>query len=366
MRFAHRIFGLGLVIAALATPGLAATRFTGDRIDGVPVIDKLDVADLPSGQVGRFYFRVIDQAAGQGWYVPVLVAKGARPGKRLLLTAAIHGDELNGIDIIHRLFGELDPSQMSGTVTAIPGINAPGILNATRGFTPSEGAEALNLNRLMPGDVQGSEAGQIYAGRIWSQLFASNADLAIDLHTQSRGTRYPMYVFAETRAARHIADLLRPDVIKMDAGVKGTVENMLNAAGVGAVTLELGGPEQFDPTMVRRALAGLRNVMIDAGMISGRTELTGPAPFVGNRSVDVSLARGGYAHILVALGDKVTAGQAVATLSDPFGRVVATANAPISGQVTSLATTPIRDPGSLLVRILTWSDTEVCKADGCH
>ena len=66
------------------------------------------------------------------------------------------------------------------------------------------------------------------------------------------------------------------------------------------------------------------------------------------------------------LGDKVTAGQAVATLADPFGRVIATANAPISGQVTSLATTPIRDPGSLLVRILTWSDTEVCKADGCH
>jgi len=67
------------VLAAVASPGQGQTLLTGDRIDGVPVIEKLDVADQPAGQVSRYYFRVTDQAVGQGWYVPVMVIKGAAP-----------------------------------------------------------------------------------------------------------------------------------------------------------------------------------------------------------------------------------------------------------------------------------------------
>lgn len=339
---------------ALLTPSGAgaATVLTGDRVDGVPVIDRLDVADVPAGRISRFYFRVTDQAAGQGWYVPVLVARGARPGKRLLLTAGIHGDEMNGIDIIHRLFAELDPRAMQGIVVAIPGLNSPGILNATRGFTPGGEASGANLNRLMPGDVHADDVAAVYAGRIWSQLFTGNADAAIDMHTQSRGTVYPMYVFAETAPARRMAGLLRPDIIKLDPGVKGTVENMLNAAGVPSVTLELGGPERFEPEMVRRGLRGVRNVMMDMGILAGVPDLSGPAPYVGDNSVNVFATRGGYSHVLVALGDDVTPGQQVASISDPFGRTVATLTAPIAGRVSSVATSPTREIGDLLVRIL--------------
>jgi uncharacterized protein len=333
-------------------PASAATVLTGDRIDGVAVIEKLDVADVPAGQISRFYFRVTDQAAGQGWYVPVLVARGARPGKRLLLTAAIHGDELNGIDVIHRLFADLDPRAMQGTVVAIPGLNAPGILNATRGFTPGGAASGANLNRLMPGDVHADDVAAVYAGRLWDRLFVGNADVAIDMHTQSRGTVYPMYVFVETDAARRIAELLRPDVIKLDPGVKGTVENTLNPAGVTAVTLELGGPERFEAEMVRRGLRGVRNVMQDMGIVAGAPDMSGPAPYVGAKSVNVVARRGGYARILVALGEDVKAGQTVATISDPFGRVVETLASPVAGRVSSLATAPTREIGDLLVRVL--------------
>jgi predicted deacylase len=368
----RRLFLAAGLAAALAMPApsaSAATVLTGDRLDGVPVIERLDVSDAPVGQITRYYFRVLDQASGQGWYVPVLVARGARPGKRLLLTAAIHGDELNGIDVIHQLFAGLDPARMSGTVVAISGLNAPGILNASRNFTPGSGGGGQNLNREMP-DVRSSEpagdsVGALYAGRLWSQLFIGNADAAIDLHTQSTGTVYPVYVFAETAAARRMADLIRPDVIKMDAGIKGSVENMLNAAGVPAVTLELGAPLVFDREMVRRGLRGVRNVMIDMGITPGSPDLSGPEPFLGNRSLDVIASRGGYARILVALGDRVKAGQPVATISDPFGRIIAKETAPMDGQVTALATAPTREVGSMLVRILAWSDEEVCKANSC-
>jgi predicted deacylase len=365
----HLLMGafLGLICMAILplAPASAATLLTGDRIDGTPVIEKLDVADLPAGALSRFYFRVTDQSAGQGWYVPVIVAKGARPGPRLLLTAAIHGDELNGIAIIQDLIPTLDLAALKGTIVAVPGLNMPGILAGTRNFGPGQWSAPDNLNRLMPGDVAADDVAKVYAGRLWSRIFQGNADAAVDMHTQSRGSAYPMYVFAETPGARRLAQALRPDMIKYDPGVKGAVETTLNAAGITAVTMELGEADRFDPAMIRRGLKGLRNVMIDLGMTSGAQDLSGPDPYVGNKAVDVTAPRGGYARILVSLGAEVEAGEPVATISDPFGRVVYTATAPVKGRVLSLATAPTREIGSLLVRILSWSDDPACQAEGC-
>ena len=359
---------LALITALLLLCGQAAEAamiFTGDRIDGVPVIERLDVADAPIGQISRYWFRVSDQSIGQGWYVPVLVARGSKPGKRLLLTAGVHGDELNGIAVIHQLFASLDPKSLSGTVLAVPGLNTPGLLNTTRSYSGSALASQTNLNRLMPGNLASDEVGSVYAARLWNQVFAGNADQAIDLHAQSLGTAYPVYVFAQTAQARRIADMIAPDMIKMDAGAKGSIENTLDDYGIPAVTLELGRPDQFDSQMIARGLRGVRNVMIDMGIASGVPDLSGPTPFIGNRAVDVWAPRGGYATLAVRLGDPVTKGQVVATLADPFGRVTATVTAPTAGRVLSVSTSPTREIGALLVRILSWSDDEPCKQTGC-
>jgi uncharacterized protein len=335
-----------------ATTSQAATIRTGDRIDGVPVIEQLDVSDLPKASLSRFFFRVTDQATGQGWYVPVLVAKGSEPGKRLLLTAAAHGDELTGIGVIQDLFKGLDPKALKGVVIGVPGLNQPGLLQAAREFKPSQGASGENLNRKMPGDVHSDEIITVYAGRLWTKLFVGNADMAVDLHTQSRGTAYPFYVFAETEAAKHMADLLRPDVIGLDPGVRGTIENELNPIGIDAVTAELGAPEVFDPVMTQRALTGIRNLMIDAGMISGTINLSGPEPFIGNDTTDVTAHRGGYVRVKVAIGQKVKTGDLLATVSDPFGTETAIVIAPHDGQVLSLATNPIHEISAMIVRLI--------------
>ena len=80
-----------------ATPALAATEAAGS-LDGVAIIDRLDVNDIATGSTQRFWFRAGMSPVGQPWLVPVVVVKGAGPGPRLLLTAGIHGDELNGIE----------------------------------------------------------------------------------------------------------------------------------------------------------------------------------------------------------------------------------------------------------------------------
>lgn len=346
------LLGSGIGPGAIASAS-AQTVLTGDRIDGTPVIDKLDAGDLAAGQVHRFWFRVSDNAIGQGWYVPVIVVRGAQPGHRLLLTAGIHGDELNGIDVIHRLVGKIDPARLSGTIVAVPGLNTPGLLHHTRAFTPGDGVDGANLNRLMPGDPNSTDRADLYAGRLWSRLLRPNADTAIDLHTQSRGTAYPMYVFAGSDRARAIAELIGPDMIKIDPGVAGSVETEMLKSGVPAITLELERPEMFDRVVIGRAVEGIERVMVDLKMLPpGSAPARTVTPFIGDTLARVATSRGGYATLLVDLGDEVSKGQRVATVADPFGRIIETLTAPAQGRVSTIATDPLRDPGDTLMRIL--------------
>ncbi|WKL57105.1 M14 family metallopeptidase [Asticcacaulis sp. ZE23SCel15] len=354
-----------LLMSCVLTPAMAATVYTGDRVDGFAVIDKLDSADFKAGSVTKLYFRVSDQSIGQGWYVPVVVIKGAKPGPKLLLTAAIHGDELNGIPVVQQIITDTDPHTLNGTIIAVPGLNTPGLLHSTRQFTPNgHGSGGENLNRILPGDLHGGAA-NIYAARLWSNLFMGNVDISIDLHTQSAGISYPMYVFAETSGARHLADLIRPDVINMDPGIDGTVENTLNAYGFTSVTLELGVAESFDSVMIARGVKGIINVMRDQGMVAGTPDLSGPEPFLGNEILNVKAPRGGFAHVVVKLGDTVKAGDAVATITNAYGDVVAKITAPRDGQVLSVATDPRRDPGDTVARLIYWNDKGACAATGC-
>lgn len=346
----------------LAAPAGAATMVSG-QIDAVPLIDRLDAADAPAGRTTRYWFRGGETATGQRWLVPVIVVKGARSGPRLLVTAGIHGDELNGIDVIHRLVAGIDPAALAGTVIAVPGLNPPGLLQGTREFAANDSRAAANLNRQMPGKIDGGYV-EHHAALLWQNLLRPNADLAVDLHTQSRGTAYVLYAFASTARTKRMAALMAPDVIKLDRGDRGTVENTLTEDGVPAVTLELGMPERFDETMVSRGVAGLLNLMREQKMLPGTVVEPPKSMVVGNVLAAVRAPRGGWARLTVPLGAKVEKGQTIATMADAFGRVTDTLLAPETGVIAAAFTDPRRERGGMIARIIHMSDDPAC-AYGC-
>jgi hypothetical protein len=92
-----------LLIMLWALSAQAATTFTGDKIQGLPVIAKLDIKDLKPGKTQRFMFQGVEMGSGEFWYVPVIVAKGAKPGKRILLVSSVHGDELNSVGAVQKV-----------------------------------------------------------------------------------------------------------------------------------------------------------------------------------------------------------------------------------------------------------------------
>ncbi len=358
---------LGVMAAlALAVPATAQQAAPADQLDGIAVIDKLDAAALPAGKIHRFWFRAGDSALAQAWYVPVVVVRGAKPGPRLLLTAGIHGDELSGIAVLHRLARELDPKALSGTLVMVPGLNTPGLNNSTRNFTPRGGTAGDNMNRVMPGkDIPGSSLSDIYAHNLWHRLMRPNADQMVDLHTQSRGTAYNLYAFASSPEARAIAEAIAPDTIRLDPGQRGTVENEMVPNGVPAITLELGAPEVWDTAMITRSYDGILRLMAKMAMLPASAAPPATTmPFVANNQVQVRSPVGGWVTLHVRLNDMVTAGQKVATIADAFGRVRATLTTPQAGQVVSLATDPRNDVGDMVVRIAWWDERPECAA-GC-
>lgn len=354
MRNFVSILVISLFYVLAPVTGKAIAQDLGDRVDGVEVISALDVNQLSSGR-HVFYFEAGWRSTGQKILVPVLVHKGNESGKRLMLTAAVHGDELNGIEVIHRVFRELEEADIQGTVIGVPGVNQTGLEANNRHFIGrSAGGHMQDPNRLFPGSLSGGSAASLYVGKVWDKLLRPNADIAIDLHTQSKGAAYPLFVFADfsNPVAYQMAFALMPDMIKNDGGHQGTLETAYVSSGVPAVTYELGAPDSLQEDMINRAVAGIWNVMRLNKMASGDPVRPEQRPFVGSSYTNVYAVEGGFAHIKVSLKEAVEKGDHVATIVDPLGRLVRRYHAPHAGRVLAVSTNPLREAGAMLVRIL--------------
>ncbi len=302
----------------------------------------------------HFFLNASETATGQSLLVPVVVIEGAKPGRSMLISAGVHGDELNGIRVIHRLADIVAPDQLTGRLLLIPGLNQTGLLANNRHFIGSGGGGFMvDLNRSFPGNAKGGTADR-FLDAVWRGVIKDRVDLAIDLHTQTRGTAYPLFVFADFRntTARGMAFALLPQMIKNDVGEDGTLETSLLRMDIPAVTFEIGEPKRFQADLVEQATLGVLNTLRYTGLLSGPVTKPRTPPVVGDRYTNVNARRGGIAVIEVALGDRLERGDLVARLYDPFGVEVDRYHAPHAGHVLAIATDPLREPGAMLVRIL--------------
>jgi predicted deacylase len=235
-------------------------------------------------------------------------------------------------------------------------------------FLSADGGALVDLNRTMPGDEAKGSNGARFDGRIWNRLWAGNVDLVIDMHTQSTGTAYPLYVWADVRldGVQKIAEALNPDVIKYDPGEKGTVETEFDRVKIPAVTFELGRAKAWQHDLILRAVSGIGRVMVAFDMLAppAASAATLPKPFIGNETTSINASAGGFVELHVALLDKVTKGQPLATQMNPFGAVVKEYTAPEDGLVLAISDEPTREPGALIVRLIHWNKSDACK-QGC-
>ncbi|GIX31019.1 MAG: deacylase [Porticoccaceae bacterium] len=270
---------------------------------------------------------------------PVLVINGATPGPTLCLTGAVHGDEINGVEIIRQVFFEIDPRKLSGVLLGVPIVNQMGFRRASR-YLP----DRRDLNRYFPGNPRGSSASRI-AYSFFQEVIAY-CDALVDLHTGS---------FHRTNIPQLRADMDHPEVAQLvhsfggmivlhSKGAPGTLRRAAVEAGIPAVTVEAGEPMRIQEEVVVDGVARIRALMTNLGMYQ-RPRFWSEAEPVYYNSRWVRAEQGGFLISKVKLGDRVKRGDLLGNVVNPIDNRVHPLVSPYEGRVIGMALNQVVMPG---------------------
>jgi len=276
---------------------------------------------------------------------PVLVVHGKYQGPTLCITAAVHGDELNGIELVRRVIHKVKPESLHGTLIGVPIVNIQGFLNNSRYL-----GDRRDLNRSFPGKARGSLAARI-AHSFFNQVIL-NCSALIDVHTGS---------FYRDNLPQLRAQLDEPGVVKLtegfgstvvihSAGARGTLRRAAVDYHIPAVTLELGGPMILDEAAVEHGVEGVLNLLDALQMLPKRSLWGTPKP-VYSRSTWIRAETGGIFFSRIKLGDTIKTDQILGSVTNPITNDQQFIRSTIDGLVIGLAHNQVVYPGFATVHL---------------
>lgn len=316
--------------------------YFGDK----PMIEEFNLEDTPKGSIAHFWLKIISDGFGNPICIPVMVARGNRPGPIVGITAAVHGNELNGISVIQRLFGEIDIEELNGTIVGVPVVNYPAFIRKKRRFNDN-----VDLNHIMPGKVDGNVS-SVYAYR-FLQRIAKHFDYLLDLHTASTGRINSYYVRADMDQpiVNKMAMLQNPDIIVHNPPSDGTLRGASGALGINAITVEVGNPSVYQKRLIRSGMEGVHNVLCHLNMIDDEIIESEKQTVICSRSMWIYTNRGGLLTVHVDLRQVVKKGEVIATLRDIFGKKIAEYESPNDGIVIGKSVAPVNQTGGRILHL---------------
>jgi predicted deacylase len=301
-------------------------------------LELLGTEVLP-GTAQRLSWSATELFEGVPVTTPVLVVNGQLPGPTLCLSAAVHGDELNGIEMVRRVLHDVEADKLAGAIIGVPIVNVQGFRRGSR-YLP----DRRDLNRYFPGNPNGSAAARI-AYSFFTNII-DKCDALIDLHTGS---------FERANLPQIRADLRDPDVVTLTQGLgsmlilhstpaAGTLRYAATQAGVPTVTLEAGGPLELELSEVKHGVKGIETLINSLGMQKKRRFWGEPEP-VYYRSSWVRADNGGILLANVSLGSTVRKGDLLGTITDPMSNARSELRSPYGGRIIGMARNQVVMPG---------------------
>jgi hypothetical protein len=312
----------------------------------IPVIRELKVDDIPRGTMTRFWLHLVTDGMGVPIHLPIMVARGQEPGRVLGMTAAVHGNELNGIPVIQRLFEEIDVQALKGTIVGVPVVNVPSLVRKKRRFI-----DGSDLNHIMPGRPNGNVS-QVYAWRFMNWL-VKEFDILIDLHTASNGRVNSYYIRAdmEDPTVEKMAMLQNAQIIVHNPPNDGTLRGAADDIGIPAITVEVGNPNTFQKGVIRDGLTGVHNLLGYLEMTDSEVEPTDEQTVVCKNSYWIYTDTGGIMTVHPKVTEMVRKGQVIATLRNIFGDLIKEYTAPEDGIVIGKSVNPINQTGGRILHL---------------
>lgn len=277
----------------------------------------------------------------------VQVIHGRRPGPTLFVTAAIHGDEVIGVEILRRLLRAPPLARMRGTLLAVPIVNTFGFLSRSR-YLP----DRRDLNRSFPGTADGSMAARL-AHLLMSEIVA-RADLGIDLHSAAihRSNLPQMRVAPGNPRLMALSEVFGTPVILSSALREGSLRKAAQGIGRDVLLYEGGEGLRFDERAAAAGVLGILRVMAELGMIAPRSVSRARVPpMLCPRSQWVRAPAGGLMRTFRTVGDVVEPGSLLAVVSDPFGAVERPVIAPGAGILVGRANLPVVNAGDAIFHL---------------
>lgn len=316
------------------------------KIITIKAKEDLNISKLKRGEVHRIHLHLSDNYLGVPWRVPLIIVRGMTKGPTIGLTAALHGNELNGISTIFKLLDTVDPKELTGTLVMVPISNVPGYLMNQRNFSDN-----VDLNRIMPGSPTGGASG-IYAHQFTKKI-VSKFDYLLDLHTASHGRVNSLYIRAdiESEETRTLAYLQHPQIIVKKFDEEGTLRSWANENNIPAITIEIGNPDAFQAQLVDETLEGILNTLYHFKMLKGEVRDFMDDTFICDNSYWIRSKKGGIVDVLPQLADEVKKGEVIARVHDVFGQVREEIFADKSGVVIGKNTLPNCEAGTRIVHL---------------
>lgn len=301
---------------------------------------------IAPGQTLRF--AMISERTFEGAFIDVAVfaARGVRPGPTLCITSAIHGDEVNSVEIARRVFASVDSKDMAGMLVVLPFVNSYGFRTESRNMP-----DRRDLNRAFPGNLNGSVA-SIVAGEVFGRII-KDCSYLIDLHTGSnlRTNQPQVRVDAGNAEAVKLAEQFGVGMIVAGQGPDGSLRREAVKAGIPAIIYEAGPPYVFLEEEIARGTQGVKNVMSHLGMTNEPHD-SRPAKWLQrSRWLRIPQGRGGIYLPSVEVGDVIKTDQLVATVTDPITNHVHEIRAPEDGVVIGMALPQVLLSGSAVIHL---------------
>jgi predicted deacylase len=291
--------------------------------------------------------------------LPVHIIRAKKPGPTMFISAAVHGDELNGIEIIRRLITQNKLKLTCGTLIAVPMVNVYGVVNQSR-YMP----DRRDLNRCFPGSAKGSLAGRV--AHIFLNEIVKHCNYGIDLHTGAihRSNLPQIRANMSDAETKELAEVFGVPVILNSNLVDGSLREAAVRNKTKVLLYEAGEALRFDEFSIRAGMKGILNVLAHLGMVrKSRVSKKRVLPFVANGSQWVRANASGIVHNLVNLGDQITKGQSLAEIGSPYGDILGVVTASRSGILIGKQNIPLVQEGEAMFHVAYFSEDDEDIAD---
>ena len=296
-------------------------------------------AEIPADTSTRLAWSPQTSIAGLTLPTPVLVINGADPGPTVCLTSAIHGDELNGIEVIRRVMYDIEPEDLNGTLIGVPIVNLQGFQRGSR-YLP----DRRDLNRHFPGEPSGSLASRI-AHSLFTEVI-SHCEFLIDIHTGSlRRTNLPQIrANMQIPKVAEFVDGFDKIAVVHHPGNSGMLRTAANAANVVAVTMELGESLRIQENQIAAGTYSI-NSLLDKLEMYPRMFIWGEPRPAYYESVWLRVESGGILFSEMGLGQDVLQGDVLGIVTDPITNQSTQIKSPINGHIIGMAVNQVVVPG---------------------